>query len=603
MAPTYALELELMGHANLDLRTRLDDPRYLAMIEAEKRWLASNRNVSDIYTFRKMRRRRHRADGRLRDGLRSRWRVLRRTREPHRLGEVYPHRVPELDRAFEDEISFDRIRHFRPLGNLDLELRSDARCRREVEAVLGIDYDAFLWIKAIARRRLDALAVLSAVLAVILTGLVSVARLRRATAEAESRNLELAAVRDTALAASRTKSQFLASVSHELRTPLHVFLGMNELLLTSSLDERQRRHCETAQRSAEGLLGMVDDLLEFAQLEAGKAPMEEVTFPLGAVLVAAVERHRIAAEHKHLRLHVAEGLDENLQVIGDDRRLRQILRHLLSNAVKFTDAGESARAAGRERTAYGRSSSWWRSKTPASASLPEQRGAVFQRFSQIDPSNTRRHGGTGIGLALSRSLAEQMGGAIEFESEPQRGSVFPGCRPPFGAGGSLFLGRQAECDPGPSKGREEGGGFPNRSSRSSSSAPPGPGGQNVNKVSTAVRLRFDVRSSAVLPTRSKSDFWGSPAGGLRRKARSSCSANAIVRRRRIARTSSRDSRSSSGGRSSHHASAARLARLAPPEPGGCAPSDCRPIASADAATRRPMTEPCACLGSAIRIRQ
>ena len=139
-------------------------------------------------------------------------------------------------------------------------------------------------------------------LAVILTGLISVARLRRAASEAELRNAELAAVRDAALAASRTKSQFLASVSHELRTPLHVFLGMNELLLTSQLDERQRRHAETAQRSAEGLLGMVDDLLEFAQLEAGKAAMESSTFPLAAVLVAAVERHRIAAEQKHLRL-------------------------------------------------------------------------------------------------------------------------------------------------------------------------------------------------------------------------------------------------------------------------------------------------------------
>ncbi len=146
---------------------------------------------------------------------------------------------------------------------------------------------------------------LAAVLAVILTGLVSVARLRRAAAEAELRNSELAAARDAALAASRTKSQFLASVSHELRTPLHVFLGMNELVLSSAnLDERQRRHAETAQRSAEGLLGMVDDLLEFAQLEAGKAPMESSTFPLAAVLVAAVERHRIAAEHKHLRLEL-----------------------------------------------------------------------------------------------------------------------------------------------------------------------------------------------------------------------------------------------------------------------------------------------------------
>ena len=424
MAPTYALELELMGHANLDLRTPLDDPRYLAMIEAEKRWLAANRNVSDIYTFRKL------ADGAIvlmvdsetdydRDGAFSGARESRTA-----IGEAYPHPVPELERAFEDEISFARSAVTDRWGTWMSSFTPMHDAAGEVEAVLGVDYDAFLWIKAIARSRLDALAVLAAVLAVVLTGLVSVARLRRATSEAELRNLELAAVRDAALAASRTKSQFLASVSHELRTPLHVFLGMNELLLTSSLDERQRRHCETAQRSAEGLLGMVDDLLEFAQLEAGKAPMEEVTFPLGAVLVAAVERHRIAAEHKHLRLHVAEGLDENLQVIGDDRRLRQILRHLLSNAVKFTDTGEIRVRPVVGRSSYGRIELLVEVEDTGIGIAPEQREAVFQRFSQIDPSNTRRHGGTGIGLALSRKLAEQMGGAIEFESEPQRGSVF-----------------------------------------------------------------------------------------------------------------------------------------------------------------------------------
>ncbi len=424
MAPTYARELELMGHEQLGLRTPPDDARYMAMIEAEKRWLASNRNVSDIYTYRKL------ANGAVvlmvdsetdydRDGEYSGARESRTA-----IGEAYPHRVPELDRAFADEVSFDRSPTSDRWGTWISSFTPMHDAAGGVEAVLGIDYDAFLWIKAIARRRLDALAVLSAVLAVVLTGLVSVARLRRATAEAELRNTELAAVRDAALAASRTKSQFLASVSHELRTPLHVFLGMNELLLSSSLDERQRRHCETAQRSAEGLLGMVDDLLEFAQLEAGKAAMEEVIFPLRAVLVAAVERHRIAAEHKNLRLHFAEGVDENLQVIGDDRRLRQILRHLLSNAVKFTDTGEVTVRPVVERLPSGRVELLVEVEDTGIGIAPEQRDAVFQRFSQIDPSNTRRHGGTGIGLALSRKLAEQMGGAIEFESEPQRGSVF-----------------------------------------------------------------------------------------------------------------------------------------------------------------------------------
>ena len=424
MAPTYARELEIMGHSGIDSQTRPDDPRYLEMIEAEKRWLESNRIVSDIYTFRKL------ENGAVvlvvdsetdydRDGTFSGARESRTA-----IGEAYPNLIPALEIAFNGEVSFDGdpstdrwgtwISGFAPMH--------DAEGR--VEAVLGVDYDAFLWVKAIARSRLDALAVISAVLAVMLTGLVSVSRLRRAAVEAEQRNAEVAAIRDSALAASRTKTQFLANVSHELRTPLHVFLGMNELLLTTALDERQRHHAETAQRSADRLLGMVDDLLDFARLEAGKAPMEEETFPLSALLNAAAEQHRVAAEQKRLAFEVEDGIDGELQVICDGRRLRQILRHLLGNAVKFTDAGVVRVRFASRRAAYGKVDLEVEIADTGIGIAPDQRSVVFEQFSQIDPSNTRRHGGTGIGLALSRKLAGQMGGAIDFESELDRGSTF-----------------------------------------------------------------------------------------------------------------------------------------------------------------------------------
>ena len=424
MGPTYAGELERMGHATIDLRTPSDDPRYLAMIEAEKRWLTANRNVSDIYTFRRL------GDGVVlvvdsetdydRNGEFAGERESRTA-----IGEPYPNRIPALERAFADETAFEKVPSTDRWGTWISSFTPMHDAAGRVEAVLGVDYDGFLWIRAIARSRLDALAVVSAVLAVILTGLVSVARLRRAAAEAELRNAELSAARDAALAASRTKSQFLASVSHELRTPLHVFLGMNELVLSSSsLDEKQRRHAATAQRSAEGLLGMVDDLLDFAQLEAGKAAIEEATFPLAALILAAAERHRIAAEHKHLRFEIDNGIDDDLQVTGDGRRLRQILRHLIGNAVKFTDSGEVRIRCAAPRLVYGKVELEVLVSDTGIGIAPEQRRAVFQQFSQIDPSNTRRHGGTGIGLALSRRLAEQMGGTIDFDSELERGSVF-----------------------------------------------------------------------------------------------------------------------------------------------------------------------------------
>jgi len=425
MAPTYAAELELLGHAEIDLETPPGDPRYLAMIEAEKRWLASNKYVSDIYTLRRL------GDGKVvlivdsetdYDGD-GRYAGAREARTP--IGEACPVEPPDRDRAFAGEASFDSTPNSDRWGTWISSFAPMRDREGRVEAVLGVDYDAFLWIETIARSRLDALAVLSAVLAVILTGLVSVARLRRAAAEAELRNTELATARDAALAASRTKSQFLASVSHELRTPLHVFLGMNELVLSSpGLDDKQRRHAATAQRSAEGLLGMVDDLLDFAQLEAGKAAIEEETFPLAAVLLAGAERHRVAAEHKQLRFQVECAIDEALQVIGDGRRLRQIVRHLISNAVKFTDAGEVRVRYAAERLVYGKIELSVEVSDTGIGIAPAQRSLVFEQFSQIDPSNTRRHGGTGIGLALSRRLAEQMGGAIDFESEPERGSVF-----------------------------------------------------------------------------------------------------------------------------------------------------------------------------------
>ena len=424
MAPTYARELELMGHASLGLDTPADDPRYLRMIQAEKRWLDNNKNVSDIYTFRK------RADGVVVllvdsetdydrngsiDGDRE-----RRTA----IGEVYPVHIPALERAFAGEVSFERTPNTDRWGTWISSFTPMRDPSGRVEAVLGVDYDAFLWVKTISRSRLDALAVVSAVLAVVLTGLVSVARLRRAAVEAEARNAELAAVSDAALAASRTKSQFLASVSHEFRTPLHVFMGMNELLLASHLDERQRRHAETAQRSAEGLLGMVDDLLDFARLEAGRAAMEEETFPIASLLNAGAERHRIAAEHKQLKLEVENQIDEDLQVIGDGRRLAADPPPSLSNAVKFTDAGEVRARFATRRVQYGKVELQVEVADTGIGIAPEQHGVVFEQFSQIDPSNTRRHGGTGIGLALSRKLAEQMGGGLDFESEPQRGSVF-----------------------------------------------------------------------------------------------------------------------------------------------------------------------------------
>lgn len=277
--------------------------------------------------------------------------------------------------------------------------------------------------EAVERSRLGAIFVLGAVLVVALVSLAAIARLRRAAVEVEERNLELARARDAALAASQAKSRFLANVSHELRTPLHVFLGMNELLLDSTLDDRQRKHGETARRAAEGLLGMVDDLLDYAQLEAGKLSSDRFVFDLAELVAAAGDQHRAIAEAKGLPLHTEIDDSARIRLLSDPRRLRQILRHLLGNAVKFTDRGEIRLRAFVRPTPSGREAVLEVIDTGIGVD-PDRRAEVFASFSQIDPSSTRRYGGTGIGLALSRALAERLGGSLELESETGRGSTF-----------------------------------------------------------------------------------------------------------------------------------------------------------------------------------
>lgn len=425
MTPTYARETERLGHALLDDDLSASDPRYLELIEAQKRWLAANPEIADIYTFRR------RADGTVvlfvdsetdydRDGVFAGEREMRTP-----IGEVYEKLNPAILGAFAGTPGFDRHPTTDRWGTWVASFEPLFDARGEVEAVLGVDCEASRFHDAVLGARRTAASVVGALLALVLTWLASVARLRRMTAELERRNAELAQTRDAALRASSTKSRFLANVSHELRTPLHVFLGMNELLLESDLDERQRKYAETARRSAEGLLGMVDDLLDFAQLEGGKLASDVFVFDLGDLVRAGGDSQRAAAEAKGLTLVVEVDPSAVIRVLTDPRRVRQILRHLLANAIKFTDRGEVrvfAKVIDSPNGA-GRSAVLEVSDTGIGVS-PDKRGELFDSFSQVDPSTTRRHGGTGIGLALSKALAERLGGALEMESEPGRGSTF-----------------------------------------------------------------------------------------------------------------------------------------------------------------------------------
>lgn len=233
---------------------------------------------------------------------------------------------------------------------------------------------------------------------------------------AERRRAELEAQQATA-----AKSRFLANMSHEIRTPMTVTLGTLELLLQSQLDAQQREQVDMAKSASSLLLRLIDDILDLSQVEAGKLGVVNRSFLLRTCLENVMALNRSLAEQKNLslELEVSPLLPEN--VFGDETRVKQILLNLVGNAVKFTESGKvTVTAAPLEETDQVR----FAVRDTGIGIPPAQREKLFRPFSQGDSSTKRLYGGTGLGLALSRQLAEIMGGGIEVESCAGRGATF-----------------------------------------------------------------------------------------------------------------------------------------------------------------------------------
>ncbi|AFL76117.1 response regulator [Thiocystis violascens] len=255
---------------------------------------------------------------------------------------------------------------------------------------------------------------------------------------------ELKQAKSDAESANRAKSEFLANMSHEIRTPLNAIIGMSELLTTTPLDATQRDYVGIIETSGNALLFLISDILDYSKIEAGMLELHPLRFVLQDCVQGALDLVKNKAWEKQLRLTVE--LDPGLprEFVGDDHRLRQIIVNLVSNAVKFTERGSVAIAlAGQEAAS---SSSSLSGGATAAGGLETERvyrliltvqdtgvgipreaqSRLFQKFSQVDASTTRRYGGTGLGLAICRRLSELMGGGIEVESAgvPGQGSIF-----------------------------------------------------------------------------------------------------------------------------------------------------------------------------------